>query len=181
MKINKIIKKNIILIVVKFLITLEIVAMGTFENSLIISKEIKFEILLQDGVSVEPAILDFGDIVRGSRSKVIRESNLIFTSSFSEDMLVDIQFDINEDKTPDDENFAKIEIQNVDENKKVDEENIIDVYIKRVKHFNLKSGEINVPIIGEIREVKEDIALGKYEKNISVNVTLTLYDPSEKI
>lgn len=174
-------KRIIYLISFLFIITLLTAEEHRSDNSLTVTKNIDFSIEITDGIAINPAEINFGSIVRGTKGVRKKTENLKFNTSFSED--VEIQIKFLEDLSPEDEKFAKYKlILKNDENsndaieENTIEENTIDVYLEKIDKLYLRKGEVDIPINAEIREVRENIKLGMYEKNIQVYVFVQTID-----
>lgn len=153
----------------------------TSSNSLVITKDINFEIEVQSSINVgvDPVELDFGSIPRNSKQKITKTGDLKFKTAFKNDMLVKVDYDKNGDLTPDDTKYAKYQIEYANKNdEKYDDK--IDVYLQRVKDRTLKQGDIKIPIVGEIREVG-NVRLGEYKKTINATVFVTPISPTENV
>lgn len=153
----------------------------TSSNSLVITKDINFEIEVQSSINVgvDPVELDFGSIPRNSKQKITKTGDLKFKTAFKNDMLVKVDYDKNGDLTPDDAKYAKYQIEYANKNdEKYDDK--IDIYLQRVKDRTLKQGDIKIPIVGEIREV-ENVRLGEYKKTINATVFVTPISPTENV
>ena len=140
----------------------------TIDNSLIITKDINFEVQIQDGVSIEGAYLDFGNLLRGSEEKIERDDFISFKSSFENDVIVNISFN-DEDLSYSDENFSKF-LMKKEGSEEINEG--LEVYIKKIESYTLKKGEVDIPIKGEIRGVPKELELGRYKKTINTNVMI---------
>lgn len=164
-----------------FIIVSNIKAVGTHtsENSLVITKDINFEIqvLSSLAVGVDPVELDFGDIQRNSKNLITKEAPLKFKAAFENDVEITVEYDSIEDLMAGDLYYAKYQITPVDISD-VTENDKIDVYLKRVKAITLQKGDMSIPIIGEIREVG-NVKLGEYKKTIEATVYATPISPIE--
>lgn len=151
----------------------------TSSNSLVITKDIKFEIEVQSSlnVGVDPVELDFGSIQRNSRETIKKEGDLKFKAAFDKDVQVRVEYEKAGDLMQNDPNYAKYQIEYVNKDgEKYDDK--IDVYLQRVKDKTLKQGEVKIPIVGEIREVG-NVRLGEYKKTIKADVYVTPVSPTE--
>lgn len=168
----KIFKKNMLFftIVLNFLLI----------NSLLIAKvvngvevptatrEIEFELEVQDTISVEPVYLDFGNILKNNKNLVTANSYFILTGAYTQDMLLSTSFENGTIEG----SYTKFQIFR-EGNTAGDS---LDVYLYNIDSRILSSGETKIPVVGEIREVK-DITLGKYEKTVKMNVIITPMSP----
>lgn len=153
----------------------------TSSNSLVITKDINFEIEVQSSlnVGVDPVELDFGSIQRNSKETIRKEGDLKFKTAFKNDVQVKVEYDKNGDSTPEDAKYAKYQIEYVNKDgEKYDDK--IDIYLERVKDRTMKQGEVKIPIVGEIREVG-NVRLGEYKKTIDATVYVTPVSPTENI
>lgn len=130
--------------------------------------EVEFELEVTDTIKVEPVYLDFGNILKNSKTLNTAQSYFNLSASLKEDMLISTTY--SEGTKSDD--YTKIEIFKQG-GKPTDK---LEVYLYNIKNSILSSGDYQIPIIGEIREVK-DIELGKYEKTIRMNVELKPISP----
>lgn len=172
--------KYILRIILIWLVTVLVFNIIAYGENLEITNEINFEIILEDGIAIEPAQLDFGDLIRGTEQIVTRKDKLKFKTSFENNMIVDVKFSENDDLTPDDFDYAKIKVFVEDEIEEKNE-NYIEVYLKRVQKYLLEASEVEIPIEGEIRKISDDIKLGKYSKTINITVFVSSEDPSLSI
>lgn len=172
---------NLMLFMFFFIVTSNVKAVGshTAENSLVITKNIDFEIevLSSLAVGVEPVELDFGDIQRNTKDLIKKETPLKFKAAFDRDVQITVEYTTTDDLMIGDPNYAKYQITPVDMTN-VNENDKIDVYLKRIKDFALQKGNVSIPIVGEIREVG-NIKLGEYKKTIEATVYATPVSPIE--
>lgn len=173
-------KKYILNKIILFLIiTSYIFCQNLYENSLVIKNEIKFEIEIQDGFLIEGAELDFGNLLRGTNKTVRVKDNINLKTTYERDMIVKIQYE--ESESIEEEGYSKFQIFPKESNEVEENSDYLDVYIQNVEDMVLKAGEYKIPIIGEIREVGKDIKLGKYERILKANVTISSVIPSENL
>ena len=182
MKKEKMCKINfgVMLLIFFFITTLNSNAAGTHTstNSLVITKDINFEIEIQSSlaVDVEPVLIDFGDIQRNTTNMIRKQGDLNFKAAFDKDVQVRVDYEKEGDLTPNDINYAKYQMNYVNQ---VNENytDTIDVYLKRISQEILKQGSVKIPVIGEIREVG-NVRLGEYEKTVKADVYVTPLSPT---
>lgn len=182
MKKEKMCKINfgVMLLIFFFITTLNSNAAGTHTstNSLVITKDINFEIEIQSSlaVDVEPVLIDFGDIQRNTTNMIRKQGDLNFKAAFDKDVQVRVDYEKEGDLTPNDINYAKYQMNYVNQ---VNENytDTIDVYLKRINQEILKQGSVKIPVIGEIREVG-NVRLGEYEKTVKADVYVTPLSPT---
>lgn len=150
-------------------------------NTLIITKDIEFEVEVLSSISVgvEPVLLDFGDIQRNTNNLLQKEADLKFKSAFTQDVEVRVEYDPTTDLLKNDPNYAKYEIDYVNQNGETYNDKI-EVYLKRIDNTLLKKGTVIIPVLGEIREVG-NVRLGAYAKDIDATVYVTPTSPSEVV
>lgn len=168
----KIFKKNMLFftIILNFLLI----------NSLLIAKvvngvevptatrEIEFELEVQDTINVEPVYLDFGNILKNSKDMVTANSYFKLAGAYAQDMFLSTSFEGGTIEGF----YTKFQVFR-EGNTSGDS---LDVYLYNIDSRILSSGETKIPVVGEIREVS-DIALGKYEKTVKMNVIITPVSP----
>lgn len=157
--------RNIILLFSIFLKFLNIEA-SILKNSNVptTTENIEFELEVTDSLKVDPVYLDFGNILRNSKDKKTSVAYFNLSSTYDQNMLVSTSYlDGNVEG-----NYTKIKVLKK-ENPGITD--FLDVYLYNLKSQNLSAGAYKIPIIGEIREVG-NIALGKYEKTITMEVEI---------
>lgn len=124
---------------------------------------ITFNLEVTDTIKVDPVYLDFGNILKNSSELHTAQSYFNLSAGFQQDMLVSTSFNdgVNDGR------YTKVEVNKADGISS----DVLNVYLHNIENKILKSGEYKIPVIGEIREVG-DIALGKYEKTIKMNVEI---------
>lgn len=158
-------KRNIILLFGIFLKFLNIEA-SILKNSSIptTTKEIEFELEVTDSLKVEPVYLDFGNILKNTKEKQTSIAYFNLSTTYEQNMLVttsypegDVEGDYTKIKVPKKENPSSTDV--------------LDVYLYNLSSQNLSAGSYKIPVIGEIREVK-NVGLGKYERTIKMDVLI---------
>lgn len=153
-----------------FVITTNLYAIQSMSGIPKTTKEIEFTLEVLDGVNVEPLWLDFGNILKNSNNLYTAQSYLNIEGKFQEESYISTFFD----EGVKEENYTKLEV-GLEENQNITNDKI-DVYIKNVENQIIKQGDTKIPIIGEIRSVG-DIKLGRYSKNVRMNVIITPISP----
>lgn len=160
------------------ILNIKIFSIQNLENNLVIEKNIDFLIEIQDGLFVEGTQLDFGDIVRGTKNIIKKENFLKVNGFFNQDM--EISIDFLEDEMEEQGNYVKFKIfpESVEE---IEDKDFIEVYIEKIEKFELKVGEKNIPIKGEIRDVGGNVMLGRYSRTLKVSLEIKSIDPTLKL
>lgn len=138
-------------------------------NLPITTENIEFELEVLDTVKVEPVFLDFGNILKNSNVLQTKVTYFNLAGAYKQDMLLTTKYS---EGTVEGE-YTKIQVLKKKSGIAAD---VLDVYLYNINSRILTTGEYKIPIIGEIREVK-DIGLGEYEKTIRMDVELQPISP----
>lgn len=132
------------------------------------TKLIEFELQVTDSILVDPIYLDFGNIVKNSNDIKTANSFFYLSSSYANEMLVSSEYmgGVKEGEYTKFQVYKKGELSG----------DYLDVYLHNIAPRSLSPGENKVPIVGEIRGVG-DVALGKYEKTVQMEVIIQPINP----
>lgn len=170
----KVFKKNMLF----FAIILNLL----LENNLLIAKvingvevptateQIEFEIEVQGTINVDPVYLDFGNILKNSNDMVTANGYFNLAGAYTQDMFLSTSFEGGQIEGA----YTKFQVSEKDPTST----DSLDVYLYNIDSRILSSGETKIPVVGEIREVG-NIALGKYEKTVKMNVLITPISPAQ--
>ena len=160
-----------------FVIVLKALNTTNVEASLVTGKSIpvttkliEFELQVTDSILIEPVYLDFGNIVKNSNDTKTANSFFYLSSSYANEMLVSSQYigGVKEGEYTKYQVYKKGEVGG----------DFLDVYLHNIAARSLSPGENKVPIVGEIRGVG-DVALGKYEKTVQMEVIIQPINPKQ--
>lgn len=132
------------------------------------TKEIEFELEVIDTVKIEPVHLDFGNILKNSTKLIGTTSYFELSGAYLQDMFISTSFQ----NGIEDGDYTKFEVFR----EGMSSGDFLNVYLYNIKPRILSSGETRIPIVGEIREVG-DIALGKYEKIVVMDIIIAPVSP----
>ena len=137
------------------------------------TKEIEFELEVTDSLKVDPVYLDFGNILKNSKDKQTAVAYFYLSSTYNKNMLVSTSYPEGDRE----KEYTRIKVPKKENPNATD---VLDIYLYNLNSQNLSAGSYKIPIIGEIREVK-DIGLGKYEKTTKMEVIVQPTSPIKSL